>query len=1270
MLNFNTKKEILRSLRAKRNKNKLLWLPCVIAELFVKLWYAVLCSIDMALSDKNGNFLGMKRSIAEKAKSRKKDDIVNVHKPFAARLMSGVLAIAFVFMMIPELGLLDMSVYAAYDTNVYKKLNELVTGEAVGAETGYLFETSEYSKVISSTVTNVSAVFAKGAVKLTWDKPSGLEGVTTNNIYYLIEYTGNNTTESIVNNNSTTAIIEGLSIDAEYTITITPRVKLKTYEQAYSLDVDGNPIPTVDEEDGKQLYYSKGTQIVQSTIRYSLTGRPNGKIIPAVSISSLEYDGGAGEVIIKWKHTSYDNVDGFGLLPYGYAIYRAEVNYSGSNPEKYEMVAVFPADDHVESGTAGASGEAINGSTIFYRDNTIKHGTTYNYYIKAYRNLFGDTSFVENGVGIIDSGDEGTSPKSQVPIPPAKVTEMNVISNGKDTLDVSWKKPRNSNVDGYYLFRSENKYTDTYIDSIKIPDPTDPNNEIRKYWDEKNQSYDYYKFITDMVDARNANELDPDGTEYEDKYNVRDNQLENDKIYYYYLIPYVDADRSGFKKLYGPMTIQSGSIGAILAVPQWSSVTTSDGKVELKWKAVDNASGYRIYIEKTKNYTGSTEGLGDMGYIDAGNATSYTIDGLLNGDQYIYKLKAYTNVASNNTEDPTKLFSDYSAPKTITVGTELGIPQDLVVKTSDGQNEISWKNVTGADGYKLEYRLKDSNDWKVVDVSGGKYTHTRLHNGDIYEYRVRAYKVIENSYDDNNDGKPQIDYSEYSEIVSIMVGDTLDAPKDFMAVPADGVVNLSWSKSDGAEGYILYAYCGSKEYEFDVTKTKFEHTGVLNGEKWNYYLKAYKTVNGERVFSDRTQTASVTVGDFIDSPKDFIAETDDGVVNLSWSKVDGADGYILYAYNGSQYYEIDLTSTKYTHKNIDNGEKWNYYLKAYKVVNGEKVYSSATKTLSVTVGETLNAAVDLFATAGNRQIDLSWSKVTGAEGYIVYLFNEDTQEYEPLTVTSKTTYSHTGLKNGKAYTYMVAPFKTINGKRHYGDYSMAVTAIPTTGSPTDVDRVLNIKGTTPYGISHSEYISAKANHDAFNESVDVYITTNQESTKAVKDVLKNYANGLSSFIIYPFDISVYKENTLIKVDPEDGYTITMTIPIPDKLIAYRDYLTVVHINEDAVEEVDENEWYEIQDQRLEVLPCAILDIDNVWCVQFVCSSFSPYAFVIYKDHLNDVSAGGGVADGLFAGNFNSGMLLLTALPDVMLNNKKLSVVESRKRYRIKKVTRK
>lgn len=381
----------------------------------------------------------------------------------------------------------------------------------------------------------------------------------------------------------------------------------------------------------------------------------------------------------------------------------------------------------------------------------------------------------------------------------------------------------------------------------------------------------------------------------------------------------------------------------------------------------------------------------------------------------------------------------------------------------------------------------------------------------------------------------------------------------------------------------------------------------------------------------------------------------------------------MYAYGGGRSYQFDVSRNSYTHTGLLNGDSWTYYVVAYKTVNGSRVYSSPTRSITVTTGVSLNSVIDLVATAGNRQVDLSWARVTGAEGYVVYLYNTRTMEFEPITVISGTTYSHTGLKNGQTYTYMVAPYKTINGERFYGEYSMSVSATPSTGSLTDIDTALNVKGTTPYGISHSEYISADANHAAFDEAVDVYFTTNRESTEAVRDVLKNYADGLNSFIIYPFDISIYREGTKIEVEPNSGFTVTITMPIPDRLIAYRDYITVVHIGDgmEDTEEISANsaeDWIRTADTTLEVLPCAVVDIDNVWCVQFVCSSFSPYALVIYKEHISDVSSGGGIFNGDFAGTFNSGVLLFTALPDIMPHNKKLRVVQSgKKRYRIKSI---
>ena len=1178
MLDFNTKREILRNLRSKRNKNKLLWLPCVIAELFVKLWYAVVCSIDMALSDKEGNFLGLKMRKSAKAKSRKKDDIVHVKKPFLGRVLSAVLAFSFVFMMVPELGMLEMRTYAANEVATQDFEHDGVWYSAVPGMTGYYYKFEDYFDALSITVPSVTATLAYQSAKIEWEPPAGHTGIS--DITYTVGYKKNNASKRVEEGVSETEYIFDSKVLIEtgvnYSFFVIPTTKLYCYtwvEKKSATVVDGETVIET-----KQVFEQTNTLgVVEGIATETIDSGKVDKYIE--NPPTPEWKLTDSSVILSWSHSATDNTTSHNL-PYGYMVYRASWNSKNAKYDDYELVEGSPFE----------AGRYLNRDTneIVFSDNNIMGGSQYIYFVVAYRDLFGGTEYKKGKAGIIQSEDEFGNPNKTEPIliPPSRVSEMSVVSNRKDTLTVTWKDPVNSNVDDYLLYRSEIDFTEEYINQFVVTDENgdpvkDANGKtICKYWDEENRTYDYFTFINDMINEGKAGKLeinDKKNNRHNDTYDPIENKIANDKTYYYYLIPYVNADKSGIKKLYGPMKSASGAINAALQPPQLDVPVTEDGKVTLKWKEVPNADGYTIYIFKEKHYNNSNKGLGSLGTIDVGKVTTYTFDGLLNGDTYTYQVQAYTNVETSASDN---LKSPWSNPRTITVGETLGIPQDVKVTTKDGQNTITWSGVDGAEGYYLYYRC-NGGSLKHFDLTKESFTHTGLQNGDFYEYYVVAYKVIDKSYDPNQGGKEQIVKSEPSVTVTIVVGDTLDAPKDFAVTTEDGVAHLSWTKVNGAEGYII------------------EASGSGHGVK-----------------------------------------------------------------------EIDVSKEKYDHIDLENGDSWTYRVRAYKTVNGKRDYSVYTRSITVVIGISLNAPLDLTATAGNRQIDLSWTAVKGAEGYIVYLYDDFTMEYEPLTVTSKTTYSHVGLKNGKGYTYMVAAFKTSNGERHIGEYSMAVTAIPTTGSITDIDHTLNIKGTTPYGISHSEYISAKTNHDAFSESVDVYITTNQESTKAVKDVLKHYANGLSSFIIYPFDISVYKENTLIKVDPEDGYTVTMTIPIPDKLIAYRDYLTVVHINENLVENIEETEWYEIQDQRLEVLPCAILEIDNVWCVQFVCSNFSPYAFVIYKEHINDVSSGGGVMDGSFAGTFNSGMLLLTSLPDILPNNKKLTVVESKKRYRIKKVTRK
>ena len=413
------------------------------------------------------------------------------------------------------------------------------------------------------------------------------------------------------------------------------------------------------------------------------------------------------------------------------------------------------------------------------------------------------------------------------------------------------------------------------------------------------------------------------------------------------------------------------------------------------------------------------------------------------------------------------------------------------------------------------------------------------------------------------------------------------------------------------------------------------------------------------------------MGGSVATPTDFTVTTNENSAILSWTKVTGASGYTVYGISDSgKKLEIDVSKNSYIHSGLTEGETWSYYVVAYKLDNNQKIVSGKTNTITVRIGASYPPPNDLVATPGNRAVALKWSTTKGVDGYIVYVYDDNTGDFQPLSIVSKGAYEHTGLKNGKKYTYMVAGYKFVNGVRVIGDYSLAVSAIPTSGNAADVDYTINIKGTAPYGISHSELISAAANHEAFDEPVDAYFSVNDESTRAVKEVLRGYANGLKSFIVYPFDISLYLENTLVEVEPNDGFNVTFTVPVPDVMKDYRDYITVIHLKDDGTEIIEDtvSDNIFINSTDLEVLPSAIVDVGGVWCVQFTTASCSPFAFVIYKDNLDDVTSGSGASgSGGYSGSFNTGVLLITSIPDALPIAKKTKFVErTKKRYRIKK----
>lgn len=1346
-----------------------MWLPCVIAELFTKLWYALLCRADLALSDKNGNFLGVKKP-KEKTRTRRQDDIVYAGKPFWGRIMSAVLAASFVLMFVPELGIsIDVSAAAVSDFPVtvdgnvvpYVSIDNSISNHV-------LFLKSEYLTADSYGISDFKYKIGYGKISLSWKLNASIDARLVSG-YRVIIKCGNTEIYNKVESFNTLEVDEFVpdinsanTIDTDCRVSVYPITKIHKWDYYVEEDDVGNKIEMVSEESSPSYPYESSTGINEQSVgKLDATfDPPNLTIKNEKGEDITEYTGGS--VSLNWNQVKQKGGTDAGVSsPDGYVVYI----YDMSTGRITEKPAIQSKDDPVTY-------------TLELKD--IVKGHHYRFFVEAYRNVWGKPGYDKRNDGIISSSKENVSSDGNTkytmvysgvakdlyvaPDRPSLLVTVNKTNIANREIALSWTD--NSKIyEGVHIYRTNKEIkgvpeidngsvslTDWIIDHYENNSGGDygltrvgvyaktPTSDVDTTVAEGVQYY-YYA----IAYIRNGNdmplygspaiapgklELDlgrttlrankgdgrvdlnwdsvdgADGYEIEiiqnSKYNKTTGRVDplnppvvirkdydlgnvtsfshldlyNDEQYTYRVRPYIWIETStGTRPFYGnkgdgycdPRTV---TVGLGLETPVITEVDgKKDGQVTIKWDAVDGASYYILYYRNTSEED-FDEVSTDFKQIQT-KKTTYTQTNLHNEDVYEYYVVAYKTVNLDGSDGAQTIDSDPSEHATVKVGTALNTPQNIKAVTADGQITISWDSVDGAEGYLLHYKYIDKNgvthdysDERVFDVVKSPYVHSGLQNGERYTYKVEAYK--------EPNGKRVS--SPMSNEVWAIVGVPLDAPKDFTGTTKDGIVDLKWSDVKSAEGYILYfRKNGGAWEEVDVSKPGFQHVGLNNGDRYEYYVKAYKTVNGERVFSSgESNHLNFKIGDDLESPKDFSAVTTDGQVSLTWTAVKDAEGYIVYAYGAGRSYQFDVSKPGYVHTGLMNGDSWTYYVVAYKTVNGTRVYSSPTKSITVTTGVSLNSVIDLTATAGNRQVDLSWTAVKGAEGYVVYLYNSRTMEFEPITVISGTKYSHTGLKNGQKYTYMVAPYKTINGERFYGEYSMAVSATPSTGSNTDIDSTLTVRGTTPYGISHSEYITANANHGAFDEPVDVYFTTNRESTEAVKDVLKNYAGGLSSFIIYPFDISIYRENTKIEVDPNPGYSVTITMPIPDRLIAYRDYITVVHIG-DGMQNTEEisatdtaEDWIRTADTTLEVLPCAIVDIDNIWCVQFVCSSFSPYALVIYKDHISDVSSGGGIIDGDFAGSFNSGVLLFTALPDIMPHNKKLRVVQGgKKRYRIK-----
>lgn len=359
-----------------------------------------------------------------------------------------------------------------------------------------------------------------------------------------------------------------------------------------------------------------------------------------------------------------------------------------------------------------------------------------------------------------------------------------------------------------------------------------------------------------------------------------------------------------------------------------------------------------------------------------------------------------------------------------------GIPGNTKAKyTSSTSTIITWSRVTGATGYVVYRCLEPAGVYQRVKVTSALSVTDTVAADTVYYYKARAYT---NTTGGNIYGTPS---------------EAFTAPVvEFPAIPGNAnaqyvsstSIKTTWDRVEGAKGYVLYRSvqsAGSYQRVKVTSALSATDTAVVPGVVYYYKVRAYAAGETANLYGTPTEafTAPV-VSPAPAAPKAVSVNLT--TVKISWSAVPGAAGYVLYrsasAAGPFKTHKI-TTALNFTDTKLTPGSTYYYKVRAYTKPNGVTVFGKTTTAFSGLAAPATPANYQaVFSSATSATI--TWNKVTGATGYVLYYAPSDKKEgpYKRLKVVKGLSYEHSGITAAYANYYKIIAYQTYRGVNIYG----------------------------------------------------------------------------------------------------------------------------------------------------------------------------------------------------------------------------------------------
>lgn len=417
------------------------------------------------------------------------------------------------------------------------------------------------------------------------------------------------------------------------------------------------------------------------------------------------------------------------------------------------------------------------------------------------------------------------------------------------------------------------------------------------------------------------------------------------------------------------------------------------------------------------------------------------------------------------------------------------VEEIAVEKTTYNEVDISWKNISGVDGYYVECYV--GNQWKQINCSAdGDRVAVKLSGlsaGLKYKVRIAAYA------------------GSFTAKFRCFYVDTVPSPVwNINTVKAtDETVRISWSRNARADGYKVEWYINNQWSVKTVTGNNNISAvidGLCAGTRYKVRVSAYK---GD-LYSPYTYGYIDTLPSKVTGITQKVTSSS---FTLKWDKNESADGYTVQYYADGKWNEKTLTGNNKTTVTIGSLKGYKTYKVRIKAYKGE--LESAFDDIYITTAPTKVSGLKVKSAVDSKAVVI-WNADANADGYNVGYYIGGRWLEKTITDNKTAMAVLGGLTPYSTCKVRVRAYKD----NLYGDYSYTtVTAV--------LSPVTNIK-----------VVSAKRNSITVkwgkNASADGYKVEIYKGGKWVKKTLKGSTNatvtigGLRAGSVYKVRIASYK----------------------------------------------------------------------------------------------------------------------------------------------------